>query len=139
MNGKARIGMIGAGRWLTENHIPLLKEREDAELAAVCRRDSAKLRQVNKQFGFEFATEDYREMLHLMPPDGVIAGSPHDVHYGYAEVALEQDSHVMVENPWPRGRKTPGNSSNLPSKEIGRSSSRTARTSGLTRGRRAAW
>ena len=33
---KARIGVIGAGWWATEYHIPNLKKREDVELVSVC-------------------------------------------------------------------------------------------------------
>ena len=34
---KARIGVIGAGWWATEYHIPNLKKREDVELVSVCK------------------------------------------------------------------------------------------------------
>jgi predicted dehydrogenase len=76
-----------------------LKGRENVELAAVCRRDRTKLRRVKEQFGFEFGTDDYREMLDQVPLDGVIVGSPHDVHYEHAKSALKRDLHVLVEKP----------------------------------------
>jgi predicted dehydrogenase len=96
---KARIGVVGAGWWVTENHIPLLEGRADVELAAVCRRSPEKLRRVKERFGFGFATEDYREMLEKVQLDGVIVGSPHDAHYEHAKAALEKDLHVLVEKP----------------------------------------
>src|SRR5215211_1487706 len=99
MNGKARIGVIGAGWWVTENHLPILEERDDIELAAVCRLGEAELQQVEERFGFGFATEDYREMLDQVALDGVIVGSPHVVHHEHAKAALERELHAMVEKP----------------------------------------
>lgn len=99
MGGKARIGVIGAGWWVTENHLPLLRRRDDVELAAVCRRDPAALRLLQEEFGFPFVTADYRELLERVPLDGVIIGSPHDLHYAHARAALERGLQVLVEKP----------------------------------------
>jgi predicted dehydrogenase len=98
VNSRARIGVIGAGWWVTENHIPLLEGRSDIELAAVCRRSPEELRRVKDRFGFTFATTDYREMLET-PLDGVIVGSPHDRHHEHARTALGKGLHVLVEKP----------------------------------------
>src|SRR3712207_4782836 len=75
----ARIGVVGAGWWVTENHLPLLKDRTDVEFAGVCRRNPEQLQRVKERFGFEFATADYQEMLEKASLDGVIVGSPHNV------------------------------------------------------------
>jgi predicted dehydrogenase len=99
MATRARIGVIGAGWWVTENHLLILKERDDVELAAVCRLGEVELRRVKEQFDFEYATENYREMLDDVSLDGVIVGSPHDFHYEHAKAALERDLHVMIEKP----------------------------------------
>ena len=34
---KVKIGVIGAGWWATENHIPHLAERDEVELTSVCK------------------------------------------------------------------------------------------------------
>lgn len=99
MSGKARIGVIGAGWWVTENHLPILKEREDIELVAVCRRSRKELQRVKERFGIGFATDDYREMLSEVELDGVIVSSPHHLHHEHAKATLEQRLHVMVEKP----------------------------------------
>lgn len=99
MDGKARIGVIGAGWWVTENHLPILENREEVELAAVCRRDLEKLARVKDRFGFGFASEDYEEMLGAVPLDGVVVGSPHHLHHEHAKAALERGLHVLVEKP----------------------------------------
>ena len=40
---KARIGVIGAGWWATEYHIPNLKKREDVELVSGCKLEEDQL------------------------------------------------------------------------------------------------
>lgn len=95
---KVRIGFIGAGWWATTNHIPLLAQREDVELAGVCRLGPEMLQTIKEKFGFPFATEDYHELLQ-QNLDGVIVTSPHHVHYEHARAALEAGCHVMVEKP----------------------------------------
>lgn len=95
----ARIGVIGAGWWATANHIPILKSRSDVELRAVCRLGPDELQQVKQQFGFSYATEDYRALLNEVELDGVIVASPHTLHYEHARAALERGLHVMCEKP----------------------------------------
>jgi predicted dehydrogenase len=96
---KARLGFIGAGWWATANHMPILAARPDVEMTAVCRLGAAELAQVQKQFGFQFATEDYRELLAKCELDGVIVSSPHTLHFEHARAALEAGCHVMIEKP----------------------------------------
>ncbi|MAE60459.1 MAG: oxidoreductase [Planctomycetaceae bacterium] len=95
---RVRIGFIGAGWWATDNHIPRLKRRDDVELAAVCRPGAETLELVRKEFGFGFATEDYRELL-KQELDGVVVVSPHHLHYEHASAALACGCHVMCEKP----------------------------------------
>lgn len=95
---RVRIGVIGAGWFATSNHIPILAKREDVELVAVCRFGRAKLEQIQKTFGFRFATEDHHELLD-QELDGVIVASPHNLHYEHARAALERGLHVMCEKP----------------------------------------
>ena len=62
---KARIGVIGAGWWATEYHIPNLKKREDVELVSVCKLEKDQLEFVKNKFNFQFASTDYNEMLEI--------------------------------------------------------------------------
>ena len=96
---KARLGFIGAGWWATANHMPLFVERDDVELVAVCRLGQQELREVKERFGFQFATEDYRELLETQELDGVVVASPHTLHAEHAVAALERGLHVMCEKP----------------------------------------
>lgn len=98
-NGKARIGFIGAGWWATSNHMPVLAARDDVELAGVCRLGRQELNQIQDRFGFDYATEDYRELLGQCELDGVVVASPHTLHFEHASAALEKGLHVMCEKP----------------------------------------
>lgn len=95
---KTRIGFIGAGWWATANHMPVLAQREDVELAGVCRLGPEMLQAVKEKFGFPFATEDYHELLE-QDLDGVVVTSPHYLHYEHTRAALLSGRHVMCEKP----------------------------------------
>jgi predicted dehydrogenase len=95
---KVRLGFIGAGWWATANHIPVLAQRDDVELAAVCRLGKAELEQVKEKFGFRFATESAAELV-KQPLDAVVVTSPHTLHYEHARLSLERGLHVMCDKP----------------------------------------
>ena len=95
----ARVGFIGAGWWASSNHMPVLAERSDVELRAVCRLGKEELRRLQERFGFSYATEDFRAMLEEVGLDGVVVASPHSLHYEHARTALEKGLHVMCEKP----------------------------------------
>ena len=96
---KARIGVIGAGWWATEYHIPNLKKREDVELVSVCKLEEDQLNFVKEKFNFQHASTDFHEMLSLSPLDGVVIASPHFAHYENAKASLEKGCHVLIEKP----------------------------------------
>jgi predicted dehydrogenase len=99
MNGKARIGVIGAGWWAVVNHIPVLQRLPDCEIVAVNRLGQSELAEVQKTFGIARGFEDYREMLATVPMDGVVISSPHVLHFEHAQAALAKGCHVVVEKP----------------------------------------
>ena len=96
---KVKIGVIGAGWWATENHIPHLAERDEVELTSVCKLEEDQLNFVKNKFNFKYASTDFKEMLDLSYLDGVVISSPHHAHYENAKAALEKDCHVMIEKP----------------------------------------
>jgi predicted dehydrogenase len=96
---KARLGFIGAGWWATANHMPILAQRDDVELTAVCRLGQDELRQVRDKFGFRFATESAEELVNYPGLDAVVVSSPHTLHHEHARLALERGLHVMCEKP----------------------------------------
>src|SRR5579875_2222594 len=96
---QVHIGIIGAGWWAVENHIPALKSRSGVKVAAVCRPGHRELQQVQEWFAIPFGTEDYRELLAHQKLDGVIVTSPHHLHFEHASAALERGIGVLCERP----------------------------------------
>jgi predicted dehydrogenase len=96
---RIRIGIIGAGHWAADNHIPVLKGFPDVEVVAACRIGQEQLRKVQQKFDIPFVTEDYRELLALDNLDGVVVSSRHDLHYEHAAAALSSGRHVLCEKP----------------------------------------
>jgi predicted dehydrogenase len=97
---KAHLGFLGAGWWATANHMPLLAQREDVEMSAVCRLGKSELDQVKNRFGFSFATENAEELVRHPGLDAIVVTSPHTLHFEHARLALEQGLHVMCEKPF---------------------------------------
>ena len=95
---KARLGFIGAGWWATTNHMPLLAARSDVELVSVCGINPEVLARVQETFGFDHATQDFRELL-SQELDAVIVATPHRLHAEHASAALNAGCHVLVEKP----------------------------------------
>jgi predicted dehydrogenase len=96
---KVRVGVIGAGWWAVENHIPALKSFPDVELAAVSRLGGEELKRVQGAFDVPFGTDNYLELLDTQELDGVVISSPHHLHYEHSAAALERGIHVVCEKP----------------------------------------
>lgn len=96
---RARIGIVGAGWWAVQNHIPALRANPEAELVAVNRLGRPELDRLQAAFGITHAFEDFRQMLAEVPLDGVIVASPHVLHHEHAMAALAAGCHVLVEKP----------------------------------------
>jgi predicted dehydrogenase len=99
MTRKARIGVIGAGWWAAQNHLPVLKANPDCEVVAVNRLGASELSELQRTFDVAEGFEDYQAMLETVPMDGVVIASPHGLHFEHAMAALAKGCHVLVEKP----------------------------------------
>ena len=97
MSTPVRVGVIGAGVWAQVSHIPtLLKRSDEVDLVGVCRLGADDVRQVADRFGFQVASEDFRDVLDA-GVDMCIVSSP--VGYEHALAAMEAGAHVLIEKP----------------------------------------
>jgi len=94
-----RVGILGAGWWAAANHLPLLRDREDVEITAVCRKGAEQLAKVQQAFDVPFATEEAEALLAHEALDAVVISTPHQQHAAQAVTALERGLHVMCEKP----------------------------------------
>jgi len=96
---KVRVGVIGAGVWAVQSHIPtLIKRTNEVELTGLCRLGLEEAKKTAEKFGFWRFSEDYREILALQL-DYVIVSSPALLHFEHARAALESGAHVLLEKP----------------------------------------
>ena len=94
----ARIGVVGAGWWACEFHIPHLLKNSHADLVAVSRLGKEELDKIQQRFEIQVASENHLE-LYAYDLDGVIVASPHVLHEEHASAAIENGCHVLVEKP----------------------------------------
>lgn len=96
---KLRLGVIGAGSWAVASHLPnFAKRRDDVEFVGVSRKNVDLLTRVRDEYGFEVASEDYRDVIGA-GIDIALVASPSGLHYEHACAALEAGAHVLVEKP----------------------------------------
>lgn len=95
---EARIGIIGAGYWAAAFYLPYLRDRPDARVVGVTRRNREALAALQRGFGLEVATDDVDELL-AHDLDAVIVASSHAAHRTHVEAALAAGCHVLVEKP----------------------------------------
>jgi predicted dehydrogenase len=96
---RLRLGVIGAGSWVVASHLPTLAARRDElEFVGVCRHGPELLEHVRDRFGFQVASEDYRDVL-AAGIDLCIVASPTALHHEHANAALLAGAHVLVEKP----------------------------------------
>lgn len=97
---KLRLGVIGAGAWTVYSHLPELAKRRDVlDFVAVNRLGRDELERVQSAFGFQRASEDYRDIL-AESLDVCVVASPAGMHHEHAKAALEAGCHVLVEKPF---------------------------------------
>src|SRR5690349_16188862 len=96
---KLRLGVIGAGSWAVASHLPnLANRRDDVEFVGVARKGPELLQKIKDQYGFQVASEDYRDVIDA-GVDIVVVASPTGLHHEHAKAALEAGAHVMCEKP----------------------------------------
>jgi predicted dehydrogenase len=99
-NRKLRLGVIGAGSWAVASHLPnFAKRRNEVEFAAVARKGAGLLEKIKHDWGFELASEDYRDVIDA-GIDICLVSSPTAFHHEHARAALEAGAHVLVEKPF---------------------------------------
>ena len=93
-----RVGVIGAGSWALASHLPNLAKHADVEFVGVSRKGPELLEKIKNEYGFQVASEDYRDVLDA-GIDVAIVASPSGFHAEHSLAALEAGAHVMCEKP----------------------------------------
>jgi predicted dehydrogenase len=97
---KLRLGVIGAGSWAVASHLPnFAKRRDELEFVGVCRKGPELLQKIKDDWGFQVASDDYRDVIDA-GMDVCLVGSPHGLHHEHAKAAMEAGAHVLCEKPF---------------------------------------
>ena len=94
------IALVGAGGFATGMHLPnIQKLPKQYNLYAVMSRTGHKAKTVAEQFGAQYATTNYEDILNDENVDLVLIATRHDSHAALTLKALEAGKHVFVEKP----------------------------------------
>jgi predicted dehydrogenase len=96
-----RLGVIGAGWFVSRRHLPDVQRCANVTLSALCRRDDAARTRMAEHFAVapESAFADWKRMLDEAPLDAVLIATPNSLHFEQAQAALEKGLHVLLEKP----------------------------------------
>ena len=98
---RVRLGVIGAGSFVSRRHLPDVQRSTNLTLAALCRRDEAARNRMAEHFDVapQNAFADWRHMLDEAPLDAVLIATPNSLHFEQAQAALTKGLHVLLEKP----------------------------------------
>lgn len=94
-----RVGVVGAGWWSTQCHLPALLGCPTAEVVAIVEPDPERLRAAADHYGVMTRMHDIDELVRSGIADAVIIATPHAHHYDPARTALDSGLHVLIEKP----------------------------------------
>lgn len=97
-----RIGIIGSGR-IAKRFVPEAKYVSGVIVNSVYHPCRSSAEQFRERFELSLASDHIHEFLDAV--DAVYIASPHETHYSYARMALEQRKHVLCEKPLAFSRK----------------------------------
>ena len=99
-----RIGVVGLGYW-GPNLVRCFQDIPECQVAYICDRDTAKLRQVCDRFPDVVGTTEDTDVLRRDRVDAVVIATPTKTHYRLARRALEAGIHTFVEKPLATSRE----------------------------------
>jgi predicted dehydrogenase/threonine dehydrogenase-like Zn-dependent dehydrogenase len=94
-----RLGVIGAGNYATSMLLPHLRGRDDLRLVEVATATGLSAANVQRKFGFERFSTDYRGLLADETIGAVLIATRHHAHAAMVCEALRAGKAVFVEKP----------------------------------------
>lgn len=98
-NGRVGLGVIGLGG-IARNCLEAAHDPEsDFTLAGLCGLEEAVLTRTAREFGVEFTTTDYQQLIDRPDVDAVAIYSPDPLHFPMIQAALTAGKDVLVTKP----------------------------------------
>lgn len=98
-DSKIRVGLIGAGNFARSTILPVMKQTGLFDFTGIATTGGVGAPQAVSSIEFEYATNDYREMLQDKTVDLVVVSTQHNVHSKFIIDALKAGKHVYCEKP----------------------------------------
>lgn len=96
---RLRVGIVGAGHWAQEAHIPGFRSCDEVDLVALCDVDRARAERVASAAGIPAWYGSAQEMLASARLDLVGVVTPDDSHPADVRTAIAAGAHVLCEKP----------------------------------------
>ena len=97
--GEVRLGVVGAGNFAKAVLLPRLAKASGVALVGIATATGRNAKAVGEQYGFEFCTSSYQELLARDDLNTVLIATRHDTHARIAAEALRAGKTVYVEKP----------------------------------------
>jgi predicted dehydrogenase/threonine dehydrogenase-like Zn-dependent dehydrogenase len=99
-NERLRVGLIGAGSFAADTHLPnLQKLKKMYAIHGICDHQGAKAESTARHYGAKYATSDYRDILKDPNIDLVMICTRHHLHGKMVLESLQAGKSTFVEKP----------------------------------------
>jgi predicted dehydrogenase len=99
MKQHVRIGFIGAGNFISANHLLTARDSARMEIAAIADLDPKRLEKHRAAMPVGYCTDDYRRLLADPDIDLVVIGTKQDLHARLIVESLDAGKWVFCEKP----------------------------------------
>lgn len=98
--GQVKLAIVGAGGFAKGMHLPNIQKRNDLySLKAIVSRTGHNAMATAKQFGAEYSSTNFNDVLADNDVTAVIVATRHNLHGSMALEALKAGKHVLLEKP----------------------------------------
>lgn len=98
--GKINVGIIGAGSFTQDMHLPNLEKLKDIfNIYAICSKVGGETENLARRYKAHVATTDYNQILNNENIEMVLVSTRHNLHAKIAVDALKAGKAVFVEKP----------------------------------------
>ena len=99
-DGKINVGIIGAGSFTQDMHLPNLEKLKDIfNIYAICSKIGGETESLARRYKAHVATTDYKQILNNENIEMVLVSTRHNLHAKIAVDALKAGKAVFVEKP----------------------------------------
>ena len=96
---KINVAVIGAGGFAQVYHLPNLKRIPYYNIKAIVTRTGSNAKKIAEEYGAEYCTTDYKEVLQDEDVNMIVIGTRHNLHAPIIIEAANAGKHIFVEKP----------------------------------------